>query len=134
MPTRSGAAGRLVVGPAPPQQDRDRDQRDRHEERAVAEQRGEAVAEARPGRAGQVGGERQGGEEAEDEHPERERIGAVPVELGPGGVADPRRLRRAPALAAFAAGASGAARRLGFDRDGRDLDPRRDFVVATKSP
>ena len=48
-------------------------QRERHEERTVAEQRGDAAPSARPERTGEVGGEGQAGQQAEDEHAEGER-------------------------------------------------------------
>ena len=123
MPTRSGAAGASSSGRRHQSRTATATQRDRHEERAVAEQRGETVAERPADRAGQVGGEGRG-----------RRAGR-----GRGRRARARRCRargagsgrrRGPATGAAPGGptaflAGGLARRasLGF-ADGRDLDPR----------
>ena len=131
MPTRSGAAGASSSGRRHHNRTGDGDQGERHEERAVAEQRGQPVAERPADRTGQVGGEGEAGEQAEHEHTEGEGIGAVPAELGPGRLADARRGGAGRPLAFFA---GGFAPPRALARDVRALDPLRDFVVATKSP
>ena len=48
------------------------------------------MAESRADGSGQIGGEGEPGEEPDHEHRERQGIGAMTPELGPGGFSQPR--------------------------------------------
>ena len=84
----------LVVGLAPEQQHRDREERGGYEEGAVPEQGGDAGRHTPADGAGEPGREGEPGQGGEREQRERDRIGAVTAELGPGRLLQCGRLAR----------------------------------------
>ena len=82
--------GGLVVRAAPQEESGDREQGQRHEEGAVAEQRGDAGAQPRPSGPTRSVASASPLSAAERDAAQRDRVGPVSVELGPGRLAEAR--------------------------------------------